>query len=55
VPVSAGTGVKLALIILAAIIASFMTEGMTSIPCYMMCDFLSSNLSFNKIFVNSFR
>jgi len=37
-----GTGVKLAVIFLAAIIASFMTEGMTPIPCYM---------TFPKIFI----
>jgi len=36
VPNSAETGVKLAFTFLTAIIASFMTEGMTPIPCYMM-------------------
>ncbi|WP_233487002.1 hypothetical protein, partial [Halanaerobium sp. MA284_MarDTE_T2] len=34
----AGTGVKLASIFLAAIIASFMTEGMALIPCYLIVE-----------------
>jgi hypothetical protein len=41
---SAGTGVKLAAISLAAIIASFMTEGMTAIPCYLIVCFFWSSL-----------
>jgi len=37
--VPSGTGVKLALIFLAAYIASFMTEGMTPISCYAIVGF----------------